>query len=97
MRIPIKTALVALAVAGGSIAASHSVLAENVTVAVVPAGGIAFGYTDGYWDRERKWHAWRNAQDAAAWRAEHREHYYEWRHDRDPDQGWREERWWETH
>jgi hypothetical protein len=34
-------------------------------------GGIAFGYSDGYWDREHRWHGWRDAQEAAAWRAEH--------------------------
>ncbi len=36
MRMPIKTALVALALAGGSFIASHPALADNVTVAVGP-------------------------------------------------------------
>lgn len=72
-------------------------LADHVVVAVNP-GGIAFGYTDGYWDRGHAWHAWRNRREAAAWRAENREHYFERRHDRDRDMGWREERYWErTH
>ena len=66
-----------------------------MTVAVGPGGGIAFGYSDGYWDRAHNWHAWRNAQEAAAWRAENREHYYEWKHDRDASMGWHEERYWE--
>ncbi len=66
MRMPIKTALVALALAGGSFIASHPALADNVTVAVGPAGGVAFGYSDGYWDRGHQWHAWRNADEASA-------------------------------
>lgn len=79
---------------GGGIVA-HPAAADNVTVAVNP-GGIAFGYADGYWDRERNWHAWRDAREAEAWRREHREHYYEWRHDRDEDHGWRDrDRWWD--
>jgi hypothetical protein len=97
MRMPIKTALLALALAGGSFIAGHSALADNVTVTVGPAGGIAFGYSDGYWDRAHAWHAWRNAEEAAAWRTENREHYFEWRHDRDASMGWREERWWDRH
>ncbi len=97
MRMPIKTALLALALAGGSFTAGHSALADNVTVAVGPTGGIAFGYSDGYWDRDHHWHAWRNAQEAATWRDANRDHYYEWRHDRDASMGWHEEHWWEHH
>ena len=96
MRTPIKIALVALMLAGGSFAAGQPAMADNVTVDV-NGGGIAFGYTDGYWDRAHNWHAWQNAQAAAAWRAQNREHYYEWKHDRDASMGWREERYWETH
>jgi hypothetical protein len=97
MKMPIKTALIAVVLAGGSVIGTQTALADNVTVAVGPAGGVAFGYSDGYWDRGRQWHAWHNAQEAAAWRAENRAHYYEWKHDRDASMGWREERWWETH
>jgi hypothetical protein len=94
MRRPIKAALLTLALAGGAFAVTQPGHAQNVSVAVGPAGGIAFGYSDGYWDRGHAWHPWRNAEEAAAWRAENRAHYFEWRHDRDPGMGWREERWW---
>ena len=69
--------------------------ADNLSVTVdVP--GIAFGYTDGYWDTGHNWHAWRDQREAEAWRAQHADHYYRWRHDRDHDMGWREHNsWWE--
>jgi hypothetical protein len=97
MRTTTKIALVALALAGGSLAVTgQPALADNVTVGVSP-GGFAFGYSDGYWDRNHAWHAWENKEQAARFREENRDHYYEWKHDRDPDQGWRSERWWDRH
>ncbi len=96
MRKLITPALIALALAGGSFAANRPALADNVTVDI-GGGGIAFGYRDGYWDRNHAWHAWRNRQEAARWRAENREHYYARRHDREVGGGWREERWWDRH
>jgi hypothetical protein len=98
MRHGIKAALVAVALAGGSLAATAPAeAAENVTIAAGP-GGIAFGYSDGYWDRDHHWHKWRNREEAAHWREENREHYFDRRHDRDHDQGWREgDRYWEHH
>jgi hypothetical protein len=88
-------ALVALALTGGMLAAGMPARAQNVSVGV-NLGGIAFGFNDGYWDRDHHWHRWHNAQEAAAWRAQNHDHYYAWRHDRDEGQGWRsEDRWWE--
>jgi hypothetical protein len=84
-----------LALAGGSLTLSHPAVAE-VSIGI-GGGGIAFGYNDGYWDREHNWHRWRNRAEARRWRAENREHYFGWRHDRDRDLGWREERWWDRH
>jgi hypothetical protein len=97
VRTSIKVALVTLGLVGGAFAVGQPAMADNVTVAVGPGGGIAFGYSDGYWDRAHAWHAWRNAEEAAAWRRENAEHYYEWRHDRDASMGWREEHWWDRH
>ena len=71
--------------------------AADVAVGVGPAG-IAFGYQDGYWDRSHNWHAWRDRDEAAHWREANREHYYDYKHDRDRDQGWRErEQYWDHH
>lgn len=69
--------------------------ADSVTVTVP---GIAFGYTDGYWDQSHHWHAWRNRREAEAFRKRDRSHYYNWKHDRDADHGWREhDTWWDHH
>jgi len=90
----IKAALAVLALAAGAFAILPAA-AQNVTVGVGP-GGIAFGYSDGYWDQGHRWHAWASAEEAARWRAANRAHYYAWRHDRDKGEGWREnDRYWE--
>lgn len=69
----------------------------DVTVGV-SLPGIAFGYSDGYWDRDHHWHEWRNREEAERWRAENREHFFAWNHDRDHDQGWHEtDHYWERH
>jgi hypothetical protein len=95
MKNALKATVVALFLAGGSLAISQSASADHVTVSV-GTPGIAFGYNDGYWDRERAWHAWRDRREAARWREANRDHYYAWRHDRDRDKGWREaDRWWD--
>jgi len=97
MSSTIKTALVAFALIGGTLAIGASAAAEETRVVVAP-GGIAFGYNDGYWDREHRWHAWRNHEEAEHWRAENREHYYDWKHDRDRDEGWHaNDRYWDRH
>jgi hypothetical protein len=95
MRTPIKIALVVLALGGGSLAAGAPAMAE-VAINVVPGGGIAFGYNDGYWDRGHAWHAWKNQDESNAYRTANRDHYYEYKHDRDNDQGWRDkEQYWD--
>ena len=92
MHRTITVALGALALTVGVSATSLPAAAQSVTITTP---GIAFGYSDGYWDQSHHWHAWRNAQQAAAWRAEHRAHFYNWRHDRDHDMGWRtQDAWW---
>lgn len=93
-----KAAMVAFALGGGSVvagAAGAPAMAADVTVAVP---GIAFGYNDGYWDRERNFHEWRDRQEADRFRAENRDHYYERKHDEEKDHGWREsDRYWDRH
>jgi hypothetical protein len=99
MRTTLKAAVATLAIlAGGSLVAglpAHA--ASDVTVQVNP-GGVAFGYTDGYWDQSHQWHAWENAQAADKYRTENHDHYYAYKHDRDSDKGWREnDTWWSRH
>jgi hypothetical protein len=98
VRRTINAALVAAAVAICSVAAiMPSATRAEVSISIDP-GVIAFGYSDGYWDRDHHWHRWHNRQDARWYRAHYGEHYYNRRHDRDHDAGWREhERWWDHH
>jgi hypothetical protein len=55
----------------------------------VGVGDIAFAYRDGYWDRWHRWHAWRGEEQRVWWREHHPAMYWDWRHDRDRDMGWR--------
>ena len=96
MRRSLKAAVVALALAGGALTLSPARAAE-VGISINP-GGVAFGYNDGYWDRNHRWHAWRRPSDADWYRTHYAEHYYDWRHDRDNDRGWHgNDRWWTPH
>jgi len=51
----------------------------------ITLGNAVFGYTDGYYDRNRRWHRWRNAQERRWYQANHRDSFYNLRHDRDRD------------
>jgi hypothetical protein len=94
MKMIVKAALVAAALAGGSLAAGLPAMADNVAVTVAP-GGVAFGYSDGYWDQGHHWHVWQNKDQAARFRAENTAHYYSYKHDRDHDKGWHDnDHWW---
>ena len=97
MKHLIQGALISLALAGSPIvAAAPAFAAVDFSISL---GNAAFGYSDGYWDRDHHWHAWRNAEEQRYFRDHYREHYAGNRHDRDRndrDQGWRENnRWWE--
>ncbi|HXS40858.1 MAG TPA: hypothetical protein VN766_11785 [Stellaceae bacterium] len=95
MNATIKAAMLSFALAGGVLALGAPANAEkhSVTIAVQPP--IAFGYNDGYWDQDHHWHGWRDRDEAARWRSEHRDHFYARNHDRERDEGWREhDHWW---
>ena len=90
-------ALVALALAAAPFVASARQPAVDFSISL---GNVAFGYSDGYWDRDHHWHAWRNRAESQYYRDHYREHYTEVRHNRDrkdKNQGWRNERWWDEH
>jgi hypothetical protein len=99
MKHIIKAALIALALAGGPIVVSVPATAAVVDFSVT-LGNAAFGYSDGYWDRDHHWHKWSNRAEAKYFRDHYNEHYVAVRHDhdrKDHDQGWRNERWWDHH
>jgi hypothetical protein len=47
-------------------------------------GDVAFGYSDGYYDHNRQWHAWRG-RERDWYRNHYRTNYRSMRHDRDHD------------
>jgi hypothetical protein len=64
---------------------------HNSDVAVgisVGFADIGFGYNDGYWDNSHRWHRWSNDGERASYRDYQGNHYYDWNHDRDSDDGW---------
>jgi hypothetical protein len=93
-----KSALLVLAIAGTPAVMSGPALAAvDFSISV---GNVAFGFADGYWDRDHHWRSWRNREEARYFRTRYPEHYNDYRHDRDRRdrrQGWREERWWAEH
>ncbi|MGZ5929676.1 MAG: hypothetical protein ACXWLX_10705 [Rhizomicrobium sp.] len=55
-------------------------------------GNVAFGYSDGYWDNDRRWHQWNSDRERQSYRNYQGNRYYDWNHDRDGDDGWRDRR-----
>jgi hypothetical protein len=90
MKLSLKAALIAATFALVPLSAQAS---ERISI---DFGTIAFGYSDGYWDRDHHWHRWHHHRDWDRYREEHREHAYEWRHNRDHDRGWHDhDRYWD--
>lgn len=56
------------------------------------SGDVAFAYRDGWWDRDHRWHHWRDRDEWREYRVRHYPYYSDWDHDRDGD-GWREAEW----
>jgi len=83
-----KTSLKILLAAGVLSVAS---LATAVPAAAQPTafsfrvGDVAVGYNDGYYDRSRRWHSWRDAREHEWYRAHYARYYRGMRHDRDRD------------
>jgi len=89
MKTLLKGAIVAIALTGGLAAATGAADARAVIGLSFNAGNVAFAYQDGYWDRGHHWHNWRDRDDYRYYRSHYRHNFYNWRHDRDHDQGWR--------
>ena len=91
-----KAAFVAVAVMGTSWAALSPAQAD-IHLSFNP-DHVAFAYSDGYWDRDHHWHAWRNRDEAKWYREHHQEHYVAQKHSHDHDKGWHEsDRYWDHH
>lgn len=94
MKRTIQAVFVAVALA----APAFAPMAARADVSVTfDSGSVAYGYNDGYWDRDHHWHTWPNPAAASDWRAHNAAHYYDRRHDADKDAGWRGDHWWDHH
>lgn len=100
MRMFVKGAAIALALAGTTLAAAGTASADNrdyrdyrdrnnssITIGL---GNVAFGYRDGYWDNGHRWHHWRNRHDYRSYRYRDGANYHNYNHDRDDDNGWQQ-------
>ena len=96
MNLGLKALLIASTIALVPVAGAGPAAARSNVSVVFDFGDVAFAYSDGYWDREHRWHRWRDRDEAYRYRTAYREHYYDWRHDRDRDHGWRgRDRYWD--
>lgn len=61
----------------------------------IQLGDVVIAYSDGYYDRNRRWHRWRNDRERNWYRQHRRASYYEYTRDRDRDRkrrDWRDGR-----
>ena len=87
MNRTLKIIVLAGAFAG---AAALSAQAADTVITFDP-GVVAYGYSDGYWTTKREWRTWEKPDYVEVYRKHPGARYYEYRHDRDPDMGWRGE------
>lgn len=85
MRTILKATAVAALFATTAFGAAQ---AADVAVTFDP-GVVAYGYTDGYWTTTREWRTWEKPEYVEVYRKHPGARYYEYRHDRDADMGWR--------
>lgn len=88
---------IAATLSAGGLSAASPARAADVSVQF-NSGNVAFGFTDGYWDRDKAWHPWPNTAARTDWRTHNKAHYSARRHDRSPGWGWNDDnRYWEHH
>jgi len=105
MRMLLKGAAIALALAGTMLAAPGTANAAGITINTSDRGrdhansgisfsfgDVAYGYRDGYWDRDHRWHNWRNRREHRDYRNQFGDNYRNGYHHRYRDQGWRSDR-----
>lgn len=83
-----RVALLASAIAGGSLVVPTAASARDSFSIYAHSGDVAFAYSDGWWDNDHHFHHWRNHSEARWYQRRHRDDYNDWRHDRDRDHGW---------
>jgi len=88
---PVKTMLKATALAAFLATATFGAVQAADTVVTFNPGIVAYGYSDGYWTTKKEWRTWEKPEYVEVYRKHPGARYYEYRHDRDPDLGWRGE------
>ena len=86
----LKTTALAIALAGSTVLGMGTAFAVDAVITFDP-GTVQYGYTDGYWTRDRVWHEWSDPKYIEVYRSHPGADYREWKHDRDPDMGWKVE------
>lgn len=88
---PVKTIVKAAAIAAlMGTTAFGAAKAADINVTFDP-GNVAYGYSDGYWSRDHVWHKWDKPDYVEVYRKHPGAHYYDYKHDRDANMGWRGE------
>ena len=54
-------------------------------------GNVAFGFRDGYWDNDHRWHHWRHSHDYRSYRDQDGSHYYNGYHRHYDNNGWQQQ------
>jgi hypothetical protein len=90
MKALILAAAVCSAVTLGSMAGATPAAARDSVVFSFNPDGVAFAYSDGYWDRDHRWHHWRNARESRLFRERYAERWNHGYHNRYPGGGWRD-------
>jgi hypothetical protein len=87
-------AIAVIGLAGAALTFAVPASADDVGIHIgdvgigLNVGDVASGYQNGYRDQKHHWHQWRNDQEMRDYRNAHGSQYDDYRHDRDPDQGW---------
>ena len=84
----LKNAALAVALAGIASFGNSPAFAADVSVEFDP-GVVQHGYTNGYWTRTHEWRTWEKPEHVEIYRKHPNAAYYEYKHDRDADMGWR--------
>ncbi|MEI9888207.1 MAG: hypothetical protein WDN08_17260 [Rhizomicrobium sp.] len=82
----VGAALCALGLTAATTPAAH---AAGVNFSIT-LGDVVFGYSDGYYDKNRRWHRWRNSQERRWYQSNHRNSFYNLQRDRDTDRNRRD-------
>ena len=86
MRTSFKILLAAAALSTASLAASVPASAQPSHFSF-RVGNVAMGFNDGYYDRDHRWHHWRNAREHRWYRSNYASYYRSDRH-----RGWDQDR-----